>query len=223
LPYPDVKGGYPQTKWVAEKLMINIRKYGVPTCIYRPGYITGHSISGVWNPDDFLCRMIKGTVQLGSYPNLSDVKLDMSPVDFVAKSIIYMVLTKDSILKHKAYHLVNPHEFYFNAMFECANRLGYQVKSLNFMKWKMDLFESVQENESIDEQNALYPLLTYFTDDYESKMKIKRPWYDNTFTLEILFNSGISCPPVIELLGTYYSFLCRCGFLKPPSFFLSKY
>ena len=39
---------------------------------------------------------------LGSYPNLSDTKLDMSPVDFVAKSIIYMVLQKDSILKYKA-------------------------------------------------------------------------------------------------------------------------
>ena len=65
MPNVDVKGGYPQSKWVAEKLMMNIREYGVPTCIYRPGYITGHSITGVWNPDDFLCRMIKGSVQIG--------------------------------------------------------------------------------------------------------------------------------------------------------------
>jgi hypothetical protein len=44
-------------------------------------------------------------------------------------------------------------------------------------------------------------MLTFFGDDYESKMTQKRPWYDNTFTLEILKDSGINCPSVIELLG----------------------
>jgi hypothetical protein len=74
----------------------------------------------------------------------------MSPVDFVSKSIIYMALHKDSILKHKAYHLVNPNEFYFNAIFDCANRLGYQVKNLNYMKWKLELFESINEEDKDD-------------------------------------------------------------------------
>jgi len=117
--------------------------------------------------------------------------------------------------------LVNPNEFYFNAIFDCANRLGYQVNKFNYMKWKLELFESVNNEENIDDQNALYPMLTFFGDDYESKMTQKRPWYDNTFTLEILKDSGISCPSVVELLGTYYSFLCKCGFLKPPSYLSS--
>jgi len=48
------------------------------------------------------------------------------------------------------------------------------------------------------------------------RMRIQRPWYDNTNTLEGLSQSGISCPPIVELLGTYYKFLCQCGFLEIP-------
>jgi hypothetical protein len=61
-------------------------------------------------------------------------------------------------------------------------------------------------------------MLTHFTDDFAKSMGAgKRPWYDNTHTLEGLYDSGIECPPVDRLLGTYYQFLVKCGFLNPPA------
>ncbi|NJM46729.1 MAG: NAD-dependent epimerase/dehydratase family protein [Alkalinema sp. RU_4_3] len=35
--------GYPQTKWVAEHLVMAARDRGLPVAIYRPGMLTGHS------------------------------------------------------------------------------------------------------------------------------------------------------------------------------------
>ncbi|KAL9642203.1 hypothetical protein ABK040_007205 [Willaertia magna] len=221
LPYhEDLKGGYPQSKYVAEKLCMNARLRGLPVCIYRPGYITGHAKTGSWNPDDFLCRMIKGCIQLGCYPDMPTSKLDMSPVDFVSGAIIYLSRTMDSVVKHQAYHLVNPHEFFFNSLFIAGNKLGYKVDPLPFAEWKEKLFEQTVEKKlgENEEENALYPMLTYFTDDFNTRMSnSNRPWYDNSNTLEGLENSNVRCPKVIELMTTYYYFLCKCGFLEPPS------
>ena len=220
LPYhEDLHGGYPQSKYVAERLCMNARMRGLPVCIYRPGYITGHSKTGVWNPDDFLCRMIKGCIQMGYYPDMPSSKLDMSPVDFISGAIVYLSSTMDSVVKHQAYHLVNPHEFFFNSLFETGRKLGYKIEALPFKEWKEKLYQETVEKKQLtayEEENVLYPLVTYFTDDYDLKMTAKRPWYDNTHTLEGLENSNVTCPKVIELMTTYYHFLCKCGFLVPP-------
>lgn len=219
LPYHEDLTGYPQSKYVAEKLCMNARMRGLPVCIYRPGYITGHSKTGVWNPDDFLCRMIKGCIQMGYYPDMPTSKLDMSPVDFISGAIVYLSRTMDSVVKHQAYHLVNPHEFFFNSLFETGRKLGFKLLPLPFKEWKEKLYQQTVEKKELstgEEENVLYPLVTYFTDDYDLKMTAKRPWYDNTHTLEGLENSGVTCPKVIELMTTYYHFLCKCGFLVPP-------
>ncbi|KAF0971604.1 hypothetical protein FDP41_010133 [Naegleria fowleri] len=192
LPYHEDLTGYPQSKYVAEKLCMNARMRGLPVCIYRPGYITGHSKTGVWNPDDFLCRMIKGCIQMGYYPDMPTSKLDMSPVDFISGAIVYLSRTMDSVVKHQAYHLVNPHEFFFNSLFETGRKLGFKLLPLPFKEWKEKLYQQTVEKKELstgEEENVLYPLVTYFTDDYDLKMTAKRPWYDNTHTLEGLENS----------------------------------
>jgi L-aminoadipate-semialdehyde dehydrogenase len=220
LPYhEDLRGGYPQSKFVAERLVMAARKRGLPAAIYRCGYVTGHSQTGVWNPDDYLCRMIKGCIQMGVFPDFPTTKLDLSPVDFVSRAIVYLILHKESLTKHKAYHLVNPNEFFFNDLFQTAVRLGYKIKPVDVEVWKKALFDSVAQKAADDEdRNALYPMLTYFSDDFGARMRTaKRPWYDNTNTLDGLKNSGITCPSVLELMTTYYRFLCQCQFLPPPA------
>ena len=43
-------GGYAQSKWVAEKLVRQAGERGIPHAIYRPGLVSGHSISGEVHP-----------------------------------------------------------------------------------------------------------------------------------------------------------------------------
>ncbi len=57
-------GGYVQSKWVADKLVLAARARGIPVCIYRPGLITGHSEIGAWNTTDVTSRMLKSWIEL---------------------------------------------------------------------------------------------------------------------------------------------------------------
>ena len=73
LPGPPRRaGGYAQSKWVAERLLDAARGRGVLVRIYRPGTITGDSVSGVCNPDDFLYRFLRGCLAMGSAPEIGD-------------------------------------------------------------------------------------------------------------------------------------------------------
>lgn len=54
-----------QSKWIAELTMLLARSRGLPVTIFRPGYVTGDSTTGVMNVDDYLVRLLKGCIQLG--------------------------------------------------------------------------------------------------------------------------------------------------------------
>ena len=91
----DGANGYVQGKWVAERLIENAnaaaRSAGAPArySIFRPGAISGHSVTGDCNIGDSLNRYLVGFRLLGLAPPLPDmrVRVDMSPVDWVAGAI----------------------------------------------------------------------------------------------------------------------------------------
>jgi len=204
----NLSGGYPQTKWVAEKLMMYGRARGIPVSIYRPGYITGDSIRGVWNVDDFLCRLIKGCIQLGAAPILVGATLDMSSVDYVAKMIIKLTMTQTQ--SNKAYHIINPNLYSFDKMFSSIQAFGYKVQQMNYIEWRSKLVASV--NQSTDGMNnALSTILSHFTDEWPEQLANK-PKYDYTHIKEM----NIECPMIDSILGLYFSYFIQCGFVKPP-------
>ncbi|KAI9175701.1 large subunit of alpha-aminoadipate reductase [Blastocladiella emersonii ATCC 22665] len=86
-----LRSGYAQTKWVAERLCAAAADRGVPVTVVRPGYIVGHSASGVTNADDFLWRLVKGCIELGQVPDIRNA-VNMCPVDYVAECVVALVL-----------------------------------------------------------------------------------------------------------------------------------
>jgi thioester reductase-like protein len=52
-------GGYPQSKLVAEKLVMLGQTRGLPVAIYRVGNTSGHSKTGACNADDIIYRGLK--------------------------------------------------------------------------------------------------------------------------------------------------------------------
>ena len=50
-------GGYSQSKWVAERLLNEAHKRGLRCSISRPSRISPHSITGLWNPIDYMVRL----------------------------------------------------------------------------------------------------------------------------------------------------------------------
>ncbi len=206
--------GYSQSKWVAEKLVMMARDRGLPVCIYRPPFISGHSQTGVWNTDDIICRLIKGCIQMGSIADL-DSLLDLSPVDYVSRAIVYLSRQKESL--GKAFHLNNPQPIHWRKFGDLIRSLGYSMDRVSYESWQTQLDQNGRSLE-----NPLYPLLPFFLKRWsEDQLTItelyqqsRRPQISYQETLAAFAGTDIVCPPVeAELLNTYFSYFIRSGFL----------
>ncbi|HQV93621.1 MAG TPA: amino acid adenylation domain-containing protein, partial [Anaerolineales bacterium] len=98
-------GGYAQSKWVAEKLALQAGARGIPYAIYRPGLVSGHSLTGAWNTDNMISSMTRACLLLGAAPDL-DVVANVVPVDFVSAAIVQISKSPDNW--NQTYHLENP-------------------------------------------------------------------------------------------------------------------
>lgn len=103
-----LRSGYGQTKWVAEQLLMAAKSRGLPITIIRPGYIVGHSKTGVTNTDDFIWRLVKGCIQLGKVPRISNI-VNLCSVDYVANCVV-QVASQDESISLGVFHTYNSFE-----------------------------------------------------------------------------------------------------------------
>lgn len=128
-----LQDGYSQTKWVAEKLVIEASKRGLPARIYRPGTISGHSKSGATNAWDLLTAIIVESMQIGYAPDIEEWLVEMTPVDFVSKAITTLADHKD--MSQPIFHLGDPAPINANDVFSYLSQLGFVTEKLAFEKW----------------------------------------------------------------------------------------
>jgi thioester reductase-like protein len=207
--------GYTQTKWVAEKLVRIARDRGLPVSIYRPPLIAGDSRTGTWYTDDFICRFIKGCIQLGTMPMMSNY-LTMSPVDYVSRAIVY--LSQQPSSRGQAFHLNNPDPSSWAEFAQAINDLGYPVNSVSFEDWMTQLVTTSQVQE-----NALSELVPFFLRKWSdeqltfAELGQRRARLTCHQTVQQLQGSEINCARVdIKLLKTYFSYFVKSGFLNHP-------
>jgi thioester reductase-like protein len=202
-------GGYSQSKWVAEKLMMQARDRGLPVCIYRPSRITWHSQTGFAHLDDLLNRFIKGCIQLGKVPD-GNFEDNMIPVDYVSRAIIHLSQQTESL--GKTFHLTNPHLTSWDELFSWFRSKGYPLEQISYIQWRNELRHQ--------KENALSPFLSMFYQDSFSDdlpTKIIWPQFDRQNTQKGLAGTDIVCPPIdTKLLDTYLSYLKKSGFLEAP-------
>ncbi|PSB67484.1 hypothetical protein C7B61_05920 [filamentous cyanobacterium CCP1] len=207
--------GYSQSKWVSEKLVQIAGKRGLPITIHRPPLVSGHSQTGVWNTQGFLCRMMKGSIQLGCMMDDLDLMLDLSPVDYNSRAIVYLSQQKSAF--GKAFHLQNPHLLHWSKLVDFICSMGYPMERVSYEEWQLRL--------SQQRDNPLYPLLPFFrhrwSDQQLTYIELNeqgyRPEIGYEETLVALSGSSIVCPPLDEkLLQIYFSYFIRSGFLEAP-------
>ncbi|KAJ2982011.1 hypothetical protein NQ176_g1666 [Zarea fungicola] len=129
----DLLNGYSQTKWVAEKLVHEAGKRGLPVKVYRPGTISGHSTTGATNTYDLVNALIVESLHLGHVPDVEGWLVEMTPVDFVSDAII--TLTSQNNPKQTVYHIGDPKPPAAAKIFECLNELGYNTKKRSWIDW----------------------------------------------------------------------------------------
>ncbi|MBH8554249.1 amino acid adenylation domain-containing protein [Nostocaceae cyanobacterium CENA357] len=195
--------GYAQSKWVAEKLVKIAGDRGIPTCIYRPGRISGHSQTGVFNRNDFLYKLIIGCIELGSAPE-SDMTLNLIPVDFMSQALVYLSKQEKSL--GKTFHLFHPQPLKYDVLIKSIRTMGFPLQLISYKQWQTKLREIAGNSPG----HTLSPLLSFFTadkvDDSESNHNQLTFDYQNTFNG--LIDSKIICPLIDEtVLHTYLSYL----------------
>jgi thioester reductase-like protein len=207
--------GYSQSKWVSERLVKIAGDRGLPITIHRPPLVSGHSQTGLWNTDGFLCRMIKGCIHLGSIMTDLDLMLDLSPVDYNSRAIVYLSRQKESL--GKVFHLQNPHLLHWSDLVDFICSMGYPMERVSYEEWQVRLSKA--------RENPLYPLVPFFShkwsDDQLTYIELneqgRRPLISCEETLSALAETSIVCPPLdSKLLGTYFSYFIRSAFLEAP-------
>ncbi len=204
-----LSGGYEQSKWVADKLVIQARQRNIPTTIYRPGLIGGDSQTGIGHTTDMLWAMLKGCIQLGAAPKVA-LEFDISPVDYVSRGIVYLARHETS--SGKAFHFFNHRTVSWLTIIEKARALGYQLELLPYDPWSAKLLAALQTTP----ENALAPFLPLLKKE-RFEPGNRAPFYiDDQHTQQALAQTTITCPAAGDLIDAHLHYFRQSHFLPEP-------
>lgn len=134
----DLEEGYCQAKWVAERLVWQAISRGLPVCIYRPGNIGHHSISGKGNPNDFQSMIIDACLKVDCAPMSDDWAFEMTPIDFLVRSI--RVFASQPLYLGTVFNVVQKETVPANEVFGFMLDNGHISEIVPIEVWKSRLF-----------------------------------------------------------------------------------
>lgn len=208
LPGLKYDSGYSQSQWVAEQLVWEAVRRGIPAAVYRPGFIMGDTLTGAGNPNDFVARLINGCIALGAYPLLPRQSKLFVPVDYVSQALLQ--IAGDNTNLAQAYHLVSPrnNEDTLMKLFQLLGECGHPLEALPYSQWTKRL--STDPNLG---NNPLMPFATILTEPvygHQTRWETYEgmPLYDTGNTERALaITDGIRFPHLDKaLLQKYLNF-----------------
>jgi thioester reductase-like protein len=187
-------GGYAQTKWVAEKLVDEAHRRGLPTVTYRLPRIVGDSRTGACQTRDLLWHVLKGCIQAHAAPEELHATYDLAPVDHVVRTIADTRASAGRTL-----HLTNPHRISFATIVGYLRDAGYLLAPMPLEQWAEHLRN--------DPDNAATPVLDVFLREMTGA-----GWSRLAFT-----SSTPDTPRLTRhLFDTYIDYFARTGYLPKP-------
>ncbi len=211
--------GYPETKWVAENLVVEAGRRGLPVAVHRPYEVTGTVDRGVWNTDTMMCALFRTIAETGLAPDMA-LPLDFVPVDYTADAITHIITHQEP--DGRVYHLTNPRAARLPLLVERLTAMGYPVRTVPYDTWT----EMLAKLTARLPEHPMAPYVAMFVEPArDSDVSVKQMYTDGVFptisrhnTDAALVDSGLVCPPVdAGLLDTYLREFRRSGFLAPPS------
>ncbi|WP_353571885.1 thioester reductase domain-containing protein [Candidatus Albibeggiatoa sp. nov. BB20] len=195
-PSDTLQGGYKQSKWVAEQLILRAGQRGLPCNVYRPGRIMGHSETGITgNMTDLLTTVLKGCIEIGQIPDRENM-VNIVPVDYVSRAIVDLALQQRF---GESFHLINPQPVSWLDLVQMVRNLGYSLEAKDYDDWSETLksFAAQKSNDKV-----YSPLLLLLRSS--SAFFAKKPKFDTNSTQSQLKDQAITCPPVNQILVERY-------------------
>lgn len=208
--------GYGQSKWVSEGLMRDAGDRGLQGAILRPGYVTGESYKWTTVTDDFLVRILKGCIQLKSFPDLGeDNFINMMPVDGVSRIAVAAATTPSSGMQ--VLNAVS-RTMTFNSYLSILPKLGYAVEKIEYDDWRIKLQDYVASSAGgKTEEHALLPLYHMAISDLPSDSR--SPVLSTANTKRVVAAASPGSGPLgvdEEVLIGYIAYLVAIGFMQAP-------
>ncbi len=183
--------GYDESKWVAEQLVQLARRQGLPASVYRPGNISGHSLTGAVSKGHLIPAMLRGCIALGLAPD-SGAFVNLVPVDYVSSALVALSLNPK--LQGSNFHLVNPTAIRWTEIVERLRTNGYELELAPLADWIAAI------REASDDSNPL----RVFVPMLEERALFSGRRYRAENTRAALAKTGIACPQVDDTLMTTY-------------------
>jgi amino acid adenylation domain-containing protein/thioester reductase-like protein/non-ribosomal peptide synthase protein (TIGR01720 family) len=203
--YQTLDNGYIQSKWVAEKLVMQARDLGLPVAIYRASRITGNTQTGISNTDDLFCRLVKGCLEMRVVPDMQ-MEDNLTPVDYVSKMIVHLSGQKESL--GKAFHLVNPKSTKIKDLFNLIRSLGYPIQMIPVEQWhsEISLHNQMSDTDNLRVLSHIIPKV--------GVENSHEPQIDYENTINGVGNIDLMYPALDQkLLKTYISYFISSGFI----------
>ncbi|KAF1991523.1 alpha-aminoadipate reductase [Aulographum hederae CBS 113979] len=215
--------GYGQSKWVSEFLVREAGQRGLSGAILRPGYVTGDEKLGTSITDDFLLRMLKGSLQISCRPQIENT-INMVPVNHVARLAVAAALHPPTVEKGLGIVQVTsrPQRMTVETFLASLETYGYTCPSTPYEKWTEKLVQYVDSaRESGKEEHALLPLFHMVTANLPDESQA--PELDDANAVEVLKKDGVQDVEGLggrgvteEIVGAYLAFLVAIGFIPAP-------
>lgn len=212
--------GYGQSKWASEYLTRQAGLKGLNACVIRPGYVTGDPETGTTITDDFLVRLLKGCIQLGSRPDIENT-INMVPVTHVARVVVASSLSPPVTPAGVAQITSHP-RITINTFVGVLEKYGYNVPQVSYAEWKKQMEAYCADQSGNKEEHALLPLYHFVTGDLPSDTKA--PELDDRNAAKALkadaewtgqdWSAGGAVTE--ETVGVYVSYLVELGFMPKP-------
>jgi thioester reductase-like protein len=217
LAYADrLRIGYVETKYVAEELLRNAGRAGLPVAIYRPLDIVGSRRTGVWSTSTEMCALIRFITDTGLAPAI-DLPLDFVPADVCAAAVRHISSLEEAT--GRTYHLASPEYTLLGSLVDRLRAYGFEVREVPFAAWVSELVRYAANHPSNpmttflplfidrDQETGLTPAEMYFEHVF--------PHYSRTNTERALSGSGIAFTSVdAPLLDANIGRLISVGYLK---------
>ncbi|WP_129311565.1 amino acid adenylation domain-containing protein [Streptomyces sp. L2] len=211
--------GYPETKWVAERLVTQAAQQGLAVAIHRPYEITGTIRGGIWNTDTMMCALFRSIAETGLAPDIP-LPLDFVPVDYTAQAITHILAHRPA--QGLVHHITNAHDARLSLLVERLQARGYAVNTVPYDEWVTYMADLTAH----DPSQPMAPFMPMFIEPArQASISVKEMYFAGTFprfsrdNFEAgIADSGLSCPPVdADMLDTYLDYFVGSGFLAPPA------
>ncbi|MCI0680612.1 MAG: thioester reductase domain-containing protein [Gemmataceae bacterium] len=196
--------GYIQTKWVAEQLVLEAARRGVPVKIYRPSLITA-ARNGRYSRSDILARtlgyMIRHQIGIGCRNQVS-----LLPADVTANNLIALALAPAS--DAAAYHLTADAYYSLPDVTAIITRdFGYPFRYVSLAEFVGHM------NAHCHEGDPLFPLRPFFNKNHTKIEHMQDKRYDSE-RYRRARNACLPCwpePPLEETVRAIVQYLQREG------------